>query len=126
MSRSKGERRILSVSYDEALLMTRQMLLEQAGFRVTSALGFSEGMENCRAGTFNLAIIGHSIPRKDKSELIREAKKHCNCPVLSIRRHGDLPHPEADFSIDSLEGPLVLINEVKRAFGSKGPKTLAK
>jgi DNA-binding NtrC family response regulator len=117
MRSSKGGRKILSVSYDEALLMTRQMLLEQAGFRVTSALGFSEGMENCRAGGFELVIIGHSIPRKDKSELIGAAKKHCNCPVLSIRRHGDLPHPGADFSVDSLSGPQMLINEVKKAFG---------
>jgi DNA-binding NtrC family response regulator len=109
--------KILSVSYDEALLMTRQMMLEQAGYRVTSALGFSEGIEQCRACGYELVIIGHSIPRKDKSELIREAKKQCGCPVLSIRRHGDLPHPDADFSVDSLDGPQVLINEVNRAFG---------
>ena len=40
--------RILSVSYDEALLYTRRLLLEAAGYSVTSAFGFNEGLYQCK------------------------------------------------------------------------------
>jgi hypothetical protein len=33
---------ILSVSYDESLLRTREMLLESEGYNVISALGFDD------------------------------------------------------------------------------------
>ena len=38
-------KRILSISYDRALLWTRQMLLEQLGYDVVSAEGFSQAWE---------------------------------------------------------------------------------
>lgn len=47
-------RRILSVSYDASLLATRKMLLEQQGYSVSSALGFSKALAHCHAGGFDL------------------------------------------------------------------------
>jgi hypothetical protein len=38
-------KRILSVSYDEVLLATRQMLLAKNGYEVISILGFTEAVE---------------------------------------------------------------------------------
>ena len=105
--------RILSVSYDESLLVTRQMMLEQAGFRVTSALGFEEALEHCDSGKFDLLLVGHSIPLKDKRSLIKAARRSCKAPVLSIRKHGDVPLPEADYSLDSLEDPKVLVEAIQ-------------
>lgn len=59
-------KRILSVSYDASLLATRRMLLEQKGYEVTSALGFSEAIECCKRSGFDLFILGHSIIKKVK------------------------------------------------------------
>ena len=80
---------ILSVSYNEPLLRTREMLLVREGYLVTSALGFTESAEHCRDGSFDLFILGHSIPDKDKRELISIFRRNCNAPVLALRRHGE-------------------------------------
>ena len=110
---------ILSISYDASLLSTRQMILEQAGFKVTSALGFTEALERCQASAkFDLVLLGHTVPRKDKSALITLLKQRCNTPMLSIRKRGYPPVPEADFSVDSHEGPEALIEAVKSALAS--------
>lgn len=95
------------------------MLLEQAGYDVTAALGFAEAMEICSNGsTFDLIVMGHSMPRKDKSALVATLRPACKAPVLSIRRHGDLPVPEADASVDSFDGPAKLIAAVKSAIAA--------
>src|SRR5258706_14975278 len=89
--------RVLCISYDESLLLTRKMVLEQAGYDVSAALGFAEAMEACSNDPmFDVIVMGHSLPRKDKSALIAALRPGCKAPVLSIRRHGDLPLPEAD------------------------------
>ena len=61
--------RVLSISYDETLLRTRELMLESAGHEVISALGYRDAMETC-VSTAELAIIGHSIPSKDKLAII--------------------------------------------------------
>jgi hypothetical protein len=43
---------ILSVSYDMSLLATRKMLLEQKGYAVVNALGFSKAHASYRTGGF--------------------------------------------------------------------------
>ena len=112
---------ILSISYDESLLVTRHLILEQAGFDVSSALGFAEAMELCSKNQhYDLVLMGHSMPRKDKSALIAALRPKCQAPVLSIRRHGDAPLPEADYSVDTLEGPDRLIDAVNSAIGNGG------
>lgn len=79
-------KRILSVSYDENLLATRKMLLEPSGCHVTNALGFSQARKHCRAGGFDLFILGHSIPEEDKLELIEVFRTNCPAPILSLER----------------------------------------
>jgi DNA-binding response OmpR family regulator len=82
-------KRILSVSYDISLLETRKMLLEQKGYAVVNAFGFSKALGFCRAGGFDLFILGHSIPYDDKLALIESFRAHCPAPILSLERHGE-------------------------------------
>lgn len=82
-------KRILSVSYDESLLATRQMLLETQGYNVTSALGFTQAIRHCKTAGFDLFILGHSIPATDKQELISTFHNNCPAPVLSLGRIGE-------------------------------------
>jgi DNA-binding response OmpR family regulator len=93
--------RILSISYDEALLHTRQILLQREGFEVQSALGFSAAIQACETGTFDLVIMGHSIPPEDKERLIQHLRAVCSTPILALRRPHDLPLKTADFNLDS-------------------------
>lgn len=109
-------KRILSISYDQPLLQTRHMLLENAGYEVTSALGYAEALEVCSASQhFDLVVMGHSMPQKDKTALLAALRANCTAPLLSIRRHGDGPLPESKISVDSLDGPVVLLDAVKEA-----------
>jgi DNA-binding response OmpR family regulator len=92
-------KRILSVSYHEELLITRRMLLEREGYEVTSALGFTQSVARCKAGGFDLFILGHSIPDLDKDELIKAFRNANSAPVVSLQRHGELPVHNADFEV---------------------------
>lgn len=99
---------ILSVSYD-AMLKTRQLMLESCGYTVTSAEGFVEAMRRCVAGNYDLLIIGHSIPHTDKKALIEEMRGHCHAPVLALLRPGELELlNEATKSIDAANPKLLL------------------
>lgn len=118
---------ILSVSYDEPLLRTREILLRRQGYSVTSALGFTAGAQHCKAGEFALFILGHTIPHGDKLELMRAFRANCAAPVLALRRYGDVPLPGADAQIypDDIEGLLSTVESMLRnhrnAPGKSGP-----
>ncbi len=110
------KKHILSVSYDQPLLITRQMILEQAGYLVSSAYGFSEALEICQTmHDLDLILMGHSMPQKDKAALLVALRPKCQAPLLSIVRHGDTPLPQAEYSVNSNDGPAALLAAVKEA-----------
>jgi CheY-like chemotaxis protein len=110
------KKHILSISYDQPLLVTRQMILEQAGYDVSSAFGFAEALEICTTRhDFDLVLMGHSMPQKDKRALFEALRPKCRALFLSIRRHGDSPLPEANYSVDADDGPAALLGAVKAA-----------
>lgn len=113
-----AQKSILSISYNESLLLTREWMLKGEGYHVTSALGLTEAVVQCRQASYDLAIIGHSIPRPDKLVLIAEIKKNCVVPILSIDRHGEQGLPEADVWVDSIEGPEVFLSVVHKILRS--------
>lgn len=118
-------KRILSVSYDANLLATREMLLALNGYSVTSALGFSQAsqaMVHCRVGTFELFILGHSIPHDDKLELIRTFRANCAAPILSLVRFGEADVP-CDFhaSPDDPGTFLKTVDEILRKEADASP-----
>ena len=94
-----NSRHILSVSYDEPLLLTRGLLLEREGYRVTSAVGFNPALSQCQKGGFDLFVLGHSIPQRDKLELIHCFRKNSEAPVLSLQRTGEPLVDSADYHV---------------------------
>lgn len=113
--------RILSISYDHALLETRRLLLETQGYEVTSAVGFAEAIEVCDTH-FDLVIMGHSIPQKDKRAIVAELRKHgCASPVLSLLRFGEQPIPEAAHTADPAN-PQGMLDTVKWMLTEKQTK----
>jgi CheY-like chemotaxis protein len=65
----QAKARILSVSYDEALRRTRQLLLKAQGYDVISTR-LESTLEQCKLGGFDLFVLGHSIPEEDKQEMV--------------------------------------------------------
>ena len=98
-------KRVLSISYDRSLLWTRQLLLEQLGYEVVSAEGFAQAWDAAVDGNlpFDLIILGHSIPPKDKVAIVRHMRDSCNCPILALLRPFESPVAEAARSIDAGE-----------------------
>jgi DNA-binding response OmpR family regulator len=89
------------------------MVLEPHGFEVVSAEGFIQALEKCKAGDYDLLIMGHSIPNADKEALIRETQKHCKAPVLSLQRHDESIPEGATEEVDPTR-PDLLLEAVKR------------
>jgi CheY-like chemotaxis protein len=112
------KKRVLSISYDKVLGLTRHALLEQEGFEVWSAYGFAEAMEACR-GHFDVVIMGHSMPRTDKTALVRALRTKSDAPLVSILKPGDPAMPQADYSVDSHEGPKALLEAIRKASQAK-------
>ncbi|HEY2233189.1 MAG TPA: hypothetical protein VGK01_06900 [Candidatus Angelobacter sp.] len=93
--------RILSISYDQALLHTRELMLSREGFEMISAVGFSAAIEACKKGQFDLVIMGHSIPAADKTAIITQLRAMCDTPVLALRRPNEEPLKSAEYNFDS-------------------------
>ncbi len=100
--------RILSVSYDLALLSSRQMLLESLGHEVVSASDFAQALCYCHSGTrFDLFVLGHSIPVPEKESLIGAFRTHCSAPVIALNRMGEQTAANADYYLDPDPGQLL-------------------
>ena len=113
---------ILSISYDESLLRTREMLLRGEGYLVTSALGQTNAIEQCKKGNFDLLILGHSIPNQDKSELINMFRHHCPSPVLALRRQGEDTPDGADAHAfpDDIDAFLRMVDDILHTGAPEG------
>ena len=94
--------RILSVSYDVALLNSRQLLLESLGCRVISASDFEQTMQHCSlpGGSFDLLVLGHSIPQLEKNAIITAFRSHSSAPVIALKKVGEEPTSAADWEIE--------------------------
>jgi DNA-binding response OmpR family regulator len=92
---------ILSVSYDDRLLLAQRRLLEQQGYHVTSVLGFKEAMAVCADQDFDLFILGASIPDADNIKLIEAFRSKCAAPVLSIWKHEQQSEHGANYLVFS-------------------------
>lgn len=92
-------KRVICISWNESLALTRQMLLGRIGCRVVSALGPVEALDACRA-TADLMVLGHSVPAEQKRALINCFRQHSKAPVLSILRFGEDKLPEATLGVD--------------------------
>jgi CheY-like chemotaxis protein len=101
-------RHILLVSYDVALLNTRQFLLESSGYAVTSAAEFDEALQKCKAGGYDLAIIGHSVPTTHRQALLGHVSRYCPTPVVALVRPGSCAVHEVDVSVDGNRPELLL------------------
>jgi CheY-like chemotaxis protein len=102
--------RILSVSYDDPLLRTRHLMLESQGHEVVSSLGFTESLEHCKRGNFDLFLLGHSIPHADKQQLVTAFRRKCRAPIISLRRSaGEQLVDGADHYIEPDPDPLLTL-----------------
>jgi DNA-binding NtrC family response regulator len=105
--------RIVSVSYDETLLLTRELLLKGAGHEVTSCLGYVDALNGANSAC-DVAIIGHSIPKQDKLDMIAAFRRNQpKAVIVALTRGGEPRLNEVDVYVTPGD-PEELIGTIRR------------
>jgi len=113
-------RRVLSVSYDPVLLKTREMILEQQGYTVCSVQTVEAAMEASHSKSFDVAIIGHSIPLEDQRQIATVIRRNRAAPfVVALKSRESEDTPFADRAVDAHK-PEQMIAELARMFREGG------
>lgn len=99
--------KILSVSSSEVLKTTRQLLLEQEGFSVCSALNLAEVESLGKIDQVDLALIGHGFRGSDKRK-IANVVNHYNPGLPILEMCFNSPEiPGADFVLSDSPDDLI-------------------
>lgn len=77
-------------------------MLKQLGYDVVSAEGFVAASEVCQGPnvSFDLLILGHTVPAKDKERIIWHFRQYSNAPILALLRPHEGAVQNASQSID--------------------------
>ncbi len=108
---------ILSVRGNETLLRSRQMVLESVGWHVVTTTHGVEALLWLAERDFGAVVLGHSIPPAERISLAQKMKDmRPNLPIVMVCVHGDnaFSNKVADARVGSLDGPIVLINAIRR------------
>ncbi len=96
----KGKIRILSISNEPSVLATRQIVLQQLGYIVVSALGFAEALQRCGSGTkFDFCILGSSLEEPERQALVPAFRAHSAGSVIVLKKNAEENVQGADFAI---------------------------
>ncbi len=103
--------KILSVASSEVLKTTRQLLLEQEGFAVCSALTLAEVETLGQKEKVDLALIGHGFRGLEKRKIAHTVNHYYpGLPILEMCFHSP-EIPGADFVLT--DSPHELITAIK-------------
>ncbi|HVH89588.1 MAG TPA: hypothetical protein VM912_22920 [Terriglobales bacterium] len=96
-------KKILSVSDNDALRVTRHIMLQNRRFDVVSAANLREVRNAVKTGDFDLVILGVSIEGDAKREMASLARRHCGkARILELCRMSPEVH-DADHHLFSPE-----------------------
>src|SRR5690349_12264766 len=68
---------VLCTGTDRALMQTRAMILERAGHTVIPAIDEPQLIDACSKVSFDVALIGHSVPEFEKARVLRLIREYC-------------------------------------------------
>ena len=112
---------ILQIAYYPGLLQARQIMLEQAGHKVISALGNDQGMALATTHSFSLVLVGFSAPESVRRTMIRWLKQHLpQTQVVALLANESECLPDADCETLS-ENPGVWLNAVAELARASAP-----
>jgi CheY-like chemotaxis protein len=95
---------VLAVGTDPSLLKTRNLVLQSAGYTVESASSVKEAVDRFQSGDFDLVLLCHSVPRKDRDRLTSLIRASGSLtPIVSIA--GNLGECDAFATATLEDGP---------------------
>lgn len=96
-------KKILSISDNDALRVTRHMMLQNRRFKVASVANLRETRNALKSGDFDLVILCLSIDGEEKREMANLARKLCDgAKILELCRISP-EVPEAEHHLFSPE-----------------------
>jgi CheY-like chemotaxis protein len=114
---------VLCVSKISAAQMTRNMILERAGYRVVAIDDPAEAVRMFMASPVNAVVFGDSIQREQRFELARTFKQfNPSVPIVALSKSSgsQLPSGLVDEQLESLGDPQLLLEALKRVLSSDG------
>ncbi len=107
-------RRILSVSLNTRLLLTRNDTLSLAGYNVVSPHRPEDTPSLLARTPFDAVIIGHSVPHEIRAEIIKSARQMApGVPVIFVYVEPSTEvEPLADYSVEVTD-PVSLIRALE-------------
>jgi len=110
-------KKILSISGNDALRVTRHMMLENRGFEVVSVANLRETRSALRSGDFDLVILGISVDGDAKREMASAARKLCDqAQILELCRiSAEVPDAEHHLFSPEPEDIDQTVGEILRA-----------
>jgi DNA-binding NtrC family response regulator len=117
-SQKIGSKRVLSVALHPAVAETRSLMLQGAGFQVSTVSDLRDLREACQAHRHDLLLIGQGISAKEKIRIAAEFREHNQAaPMLEIFEISpDLE--SAEFRFQAVDGPEQLTKTVKQILDS--------
>jgi DNA-binding NtrC family response regulator len=106
---------ILCVDDEDNPLVLRKLVLEKAGYEVTTARSADEALAIMSTRPIDLVVSDHLMPRVTGVELVQAVKaKHPKTPIILISGVNDIPTDAdtADAFLSKVEGPDRLCREV--------------
>jgi DNA-binding response OmpR family regulator len=108
--------RLLSISVDRALLMQRHLMLQEIGYDVASAADMPELIIALSQGPFDLVILGHSLPPKEKLRIFHLIRANSErTPIVEL--YVNSPDLDTGHSLHSQASPEQLVETVRNALG---------
>ncbi len=104
---------LLSITYDRTLLMARHLMLQESGFFVVSAGDFKELKQGLAQSGYDVFILGHSLPSKEKLRVFHLLRDNsASVPILEL--YNSSPDLDTGFSLSSHATPEDLLTTVNR------------
>jgi DNA-binding NtrC family response regulator len=117
--------KILNVARNESFLKSRSAILEGAGYEVVPALNILTVERECETdGSFDLVIIGYSLPKGEKRRVMLAIRQFCGqVPMLELYPHGTTPvDHEAEEQLPHPDEPDTLLAKVHEMLARKRKK----
>lgn len=113
--------RVLHVSTERALALTRSAILQRAGFRVQTAYATGEAARLLHENDYVAVIVGHSLSREQKAHVIGAARAASSAPwIVGLYSLSSTEASGAHVAVDTHDGPQAVVDALRRVGDKPG------
>jgi DNA-binding NtrC family response regulator len=92
--------------------MTRNQVLQRAGYWVESYMNTAAAMRRFSDGDFDVVVLCHSVKSEDREQLVAKMKARSPGAVLVFVSDGE-DSSVADVTVHSMDGPVALLRSIE-------------